>query len=200
MMKADMLYQLDMRLQEIKEKIGVPFGGVSIFCFGDILQLQPVCGQFIFDRPQNTAYHLTFEMDSRWHKFKVLNLEINHRQGKDKEYAEILNRVREAKQTPTDIDKLKERIRQYGHADLGNVSLYIVCTRKKCAEINKKYIDSHPGSDIIVKARHYNQTQKSFKPRLCKKEGTVGNSSFMDSLRVKIGYKVIIVTTQPNLT
>ena len=37
MVKADMLYQLDLRLQEIKEKIGVPFGGVSIFCFGDIM-------------------------------------------------------------------------------------------------------------------------------------------------------------------
>ena len=49
MVKADMLYQLDLRLQEIKEKIGVPFGGVSIFCFGDIMQLQPVCGKFVFD-------------------------------------------------------------------------------------------------------------------------------------------------------
>ena len=51
MVKADMIYQLDLRLQELKEKIGVAFGGVSIFCFGDILQLQPVCGKFIFDRP-----------------------------------------------------------------------------------------------------------------------------------------------------
>ena len=42
MVKADMLYQLDLRLQEIKERIGVPFGGISIICFGDILQLQPV--------------------------------------------------------------------------------------------------------------------------------------------------------------
>ena len=34
MMKADLLYQLDLRLQEIKEKPGVSFGGVAIFCFG----------------------------------------------------------------------------------------------------------------------------------------------------------------------
>ena len=45
MVKSDMLYQLDLRLQEIKERIGVTFGGISIFCFGDILQLQPVCGK-----------------------------------------------------------------------------------------------------------------------------------------------------------
>merc|ERR1711867_354172 len=115
MVKADMLYQLDLRLQEIKEKIGVAFGGTAIFCFGDILQLQPVCGKYIFDRPSNPSYHLTFELDSRWKKFKVLNLEINHRQGKDKEYADILNRVREAKHTEEDMEKLKERIRPWGH-------------------------------------------------------------------------------------
>ena len=33
MVKADMLYQLDLRLQEITEKVGIPFGGVSIFAF-----------------------------------------------------------------------------------------------------------------------------------------------------------------------
>ena len=38
MVKADMLYQLDLRLQEIKQKIGVPFGGISVFLFVDILQ------------------------------------------------------------------------------------------------------------------------------------------------------------------
>ena len=99
MVKADMLYQLDLRLQEIKQKIGVPFGGVSLFCFGDILQLKPVCGRYIFDEPQNPSYHLTFQLESLWHKLSILNLEINHRQGKDKDYAEMLNRVREGIQS-----------------------------------------------------------------------------------------------------
>ena len=53
----------------------------------------------------------------------VMNLEINHRQGKDKEYADMLNRVREGRQTNEDIEKLKERIRSYDHKDLSKVSL-----------------------------------------------------------------------------
>ena len=99
MVKSDMLYQLDLRLQEIMEKIGVAFGGIASCYFGDILQLCPVCGKFIFECPQNHAYHLTYKLESRWHRMQVLNLEINHRQGKFKEYAEILNRIREGKQT-----------------------------------------------------------------------------------------------------
>ena len=39
MVKSDMLYHLDLRLQEITEKIGVPFGGTAVFVFGDPMQL-----------------------------------------------------------------------------------------------------------------------------------------------------------------
>ena len=74
MVKSDMIYQLDLRLQEIKERLGVPFGGVANFYFGDILQLCPVCGRFAFECPQNSSYHLTYELESRWHQMQVLNL------------------------------------------------------------------------------------------------------------------------------
>jgi hypothetical protein len=30
MVKSDMLYHLDLKLQELKERVGVPFGGVAI--------------------------------------------------------------------------------------------------------------------------------------------------------------------------
>ena len=134
MVKADMLYQLDLRLQEIKQKIGVSFGGVSLFCFGDILQLKPVCGRYIFDTPQNPSYYLTFQLESLWHKLSVLNLEINHRQGKDRDYAEMLNRVREGIQTKEDIEKLKERIRPLGHKDLKEVKRKMLKNQHKLSQ------------------------------------------------------------------
>ena len=37
MVKSDMLYQLDLRLQEITEKAGVPFGGLAVITFGDMI-------------------------------------------------------------------------------------------------------------------------------------------------------------------
>ena len=33
MIKSDMLYQLDLRLKEIKQRSDIPFGGVSVFLF-----------------------------------------------------------------------------------------------------------------------------------------------------------------------
>ena len=66
MVKADMLYQLDLKLQELKEKVGVPFGGVAILDFGDILQLRPVMGAFAFEKPKNPEFHATFKLHNRW--------------------------------------------------------------------------------------------------------------------------------------
>merc|ERR1711867_153910 len=42
MVKSDMLYQLDLRLKELKQQPDIPFGNVSIFLVGDLLQLSPV--------------------------------------------------------------------------------------------------------------------------------------------------------------
>ena len=193
MVKADMLYQLDLRLQEIKEKIGIPFGGISIFCFGDILQLQPVCGRFIFDRPSNPSYHITYELDSLWHKFHILNLEINHRQGNDKDYADMLNRVREAKQIEADIKQLQKRVCPHDHPDLQEVNLYIVCRKIECGILNEKYLNSLPGDEIILKATHFQKSQKKHTPFIDKKEGTIGATSFMDTLRLKLNCKVILI-------
>ena len=47
MVKSDMLYMLNLKLQEIMENKR-PFGGVAVFLLGDIFQLKPICGRYIF--------------------------------------------------------------------------------------------------------------------------------------------------------
>ena len=193
MVKADMLYQLDMKLQELKERIGVPFGGVAILAFGDILQLRPVLGAFAFEKPKNNEFHATFKLHNRWEMFKVINLEVNHRQGEDREYADTWNRIRVGKINEEDIAKLKSTERPRNHKDLINVGLYIIPTRKTCAKYNKKYLDSLEGEEIKIKANHYHATQKKFTPFIDKKEGAVGTTAFQDELILKLGVKIIII-------
>ena len=66
MVKVDLLYQLDLRLHEIKEKVEIPFGGVSVIAFGDLMQLRPVMGKFIFEVPMNPEFHTVHKLASRW--------------------------------------------------------------------------------------------------------------------------------------
>ena len=142
MVKSDMLYQLDLRLQEITEKVGVPFGGLGIIVFGDMMQLKPCMGRYICDDPINPDFLITHRISPRWKLFNSLILEINHRQGEDKHYADLLNRVRVGEQTKEDIDLLKTRVRSEHHVDLKTADLYIVCKRRQCSKLNKDYLNS----------------------------------------------------------
>ena len=54
---ADMFYKIDMRLREITQ-IGMPFGNVAIFVLGDLMQMRPISGRFIFQDPRNNQFQL----------------------------------------------------------------------------------------------------------------------------------------------
>ena len=193
MVKSDMIYQLDLKLQELKERVGVPFGGVAIMMLGDMLQLRPVMGAFGFEKPKNSDFHATFMLNNRWEMFSVLNLEINHRQGEDKSYAETLNRIRIGKMNEDDITKLRKRVRHKCRQELNEVSLYIFPTKTTCSKYNKKYLDSIEGEEIIMKAKHFHATQKKYTPFIEKKEGAIGTTAFIDELKLKVGVKIIII-------
>lgn len=193
MVKSDMLYQLDLRLQEVKEKVGTPFGGVSMIVFGDLMQLAPTIGRYVFQEPANPEFHITHRLDDRWQMFSSLLLEKNHRQGKDKQYADLLNRVRVGEQTEEDLELLASRVRKEKHKDLKKVQIHIGCKRKDVAERNERYILKLPGLPTMLVAKHHTPTQKKFTPVVSKKDGVVGSTQFMSWLVLKPAAKVMII-------
>ena len=106
MVKSDMLYQIDLRLKEIKQEPNLPFGGVSVFLFGDLLQLKPVLGCYPFEAPKNDQFLISHLLDPLWNIFDVIDLKINHRQGNDRIYADLLNRIKIGQQMHDDIELL----------------------------------------------------------------------------------------------
>ena len=82
MMKADILYRIDMRLREITQ-VNQDFGGVNIFLFGDPAQLKPVRGSYIFAAPNCPDYKLAYGdgSESLWRSFDVINLEEKNHKG-----------------------------------------------------------------------------------------------------------------------
>ena len=113
MLKSDQLYQVDLRLRELKQS-NRQFGGVAVLLFGDPAQLRPVKGRFVFDKPVCADYHLVYGdgTESLWRSFDVIHLTENHRQGNDKTYADLLNRVRVGEHTGEDLELLKTRVRK----------------------------------------------------------------------------------------
>ena len=192
--KADMLYMLNLKLQEIKES-KKPFGGVAIFAFGDIFQLCPVAGNPVFARPSNPAFHLTYRLQNLWNLLTVVNLNINHRQGASLEFAELLNRARVLKKgemTEQDIQTWESRVRPKGHPDLEQASINIVCTNKLKASMNMLYHVKLPGDEIKVVAVTWMPTKKSYTPAP-QPDGTIEKTGFMKDLRLKLGAKVMMI-------
>ena len=193
MVKADMLYMLDLRLQELKEKVGTPFGGVSVIVFGDLMQLAPCMGRYVFQEPANPEFQITHNLANRWELFSSVLLEINHRQGNDKTYADLLNRLRIGEETDEDLELLSSRIRKENEGDIQSTDVYIGCKRKDVAKKNMLYIIRLKGKATKIPARHHNATQANFKPRVSQKDGAVGTTSMQEELILKIGAKLMIV-------
>ena len=115
------------------------FGGVALFCFGDLLQIKPVKGRYIFDEPKFEDFKIANAVKPHWENFKIVNLEENHRQGKDKTYAEVLNRIRTGDQNEEDINQLMKRVRPKGHDDLKDPNgLWLFGKNKPVDEMNEK--------------------------------------------------------------
>ena len=173
-----MLYKIDLRLREITQK-AMPFGNITIFLFGDIMQMRPVKGRYIMQQPRSEQFDLSYQLDPLWQKFQCINLEINHRQGEDKEYADILNRIRIGQETALDVEKLTERVRNINHIDIRREpdALYIFGTNKKVNQMNNLRLKKLTGEEKVVLAICIHRTIKTFNPTESN-AGTVSNTPF----------------------
>ena len=200
---ADMFYKIDLRLREITQK-EVPMGNIAIFVLGDLMQMSPISGRFIFLSPINSQFLLTSELDPLWMKFECINLEINHRQGEDKDYAEMLNRIRTGDQTAEDLEKLKERVRDENHEDIKREidALYIFGTNMKVNQMNTRRLKALNGEERVIMAICIHRTIKNYNPPEGK-AGEVLRTPFQKELKLKIGAKVMMtynVDTSDGLT
>ena len=138
-------------------------------------------------------FKITHSLASRWEMFSSVLLEINHRQGNDMIYADLLNRLRIGEETEDDLELLLSRIRKENEADVRSADIYIGCKRKDVAQRNLMYIIRLRGRAIKIHARHHHPTQANFKPRISQKDGAVGTTTLLEDLILKIGAKLMIV-------
>ena len=189
---SDMIYKIDLRLREITQ-MAVPFGNVAVIVLGDLMQMCPISGRYIFLEPVNSQFTLAHDIDPLWRKFMCINLEINHRQGKDKSYADMLNRMRVGKQTEEDLESLKSKVRPKGDSDL-KAALFISAKVKPVKKFNEIALNKTPGKLYVSKARHMQALSKSFKPKIVKKSGRIGDTQFVDELNLKKGARVMLIS------
>ena len=104
----------------------------------------------------------------------------------------MLNRIRMGKQTKEDIEILKCRVRPNGHPDLKG-ALFISAKVKPVASYNEKAINKLLGKLFVSRATHIQAMSKSYKPKVDKITGRIGDTQYVDELNLKNGARVILI-------
>ncbi|KAM7431258.1 hypothetical protein ABFA07_018152 [Porites harrisoni] len=104
---------LNLRLQQIMGN-NTLFGALSMITAGDLFQLKPVFDNWIFDNTNDCYGALATNIWNEY--FTLFELTEIMRQKDDKQFAELLNRLREGNHTQNDIEVLKQRILKIKHS------------------------------------------------------------------------------------
>jgi len=112
MVRADVLDAIDRSLRLNRRRHEVPFGGVQIIAFGDLLQLAPVVqGELreYFSETFETPYFFSASVLNSC-DWRLLELTRNYRQGKDPSFFSLLTRLGHNEVTDDDMENLNSRL------------------------------------------------------------------------------------------
>ena len=174
MVRSDLFYQLHERLQSVKQNDRV-FGGVSVLLFGDLLQLKPVRGRFIFQQPRAQRYAEYYDFSNLWMQFQSVVLQANHRLGinislvykcvlpfllpilcfrqkGDCKWIETLQRVRTASLTEDDHTLLSSLQVPDNKLSLAPDATRIFYTNAEVDSYNNEKLNSLPGQMFVSKS------------------------------------------------
>ena len=197
MLPSNMLYLIDARLREIKQRSHLPFGGVSVILFGDPMQLEPVKGRYPWKEPTNNMFKLYNYADPLWEQFKSIILKTNHRQGCDGEYAEVLNRARIDELTDADVKLMKTRVVPKNSDKIPKNSVYIFARNAEVNEMNEKILEEIDEEEQVFDAIVRHPHNKAYKPVILN-TGCIINTNLMCQLKIKIG-SIIMITYNLNV-
>ena len=157
---------------------------------GDLMQLKPIKGDYIFEKPKYGNARDVYEIFNLWEQFECVVLEENHRQGEDKQYAEVLGRIRFKEKNESlaleDMELLRTRFIQ---PEDGEGTMQIFGTNEKVNEVNEKRLELLETKLYIIEAKHDPPTRKVH----IKSVGTIEDTAFLQTLRLKIGARVMII-------
>lgn len=188
MIKADQLYQLNLRMQEIMGNTSY-FGGVSVLLFGDLLQLRPVSAKYIFEEPSYEKFKLSRQWGGDlWKLFSKVELRHNHRQGEYMDYADALGRIRYGKTETTDMEMLQNRVTENIPLD----AIHLFGTNAEVNVFNEQRLEEMEGNEwVVLHATNLHPTQRLYKPRIGN-AGTVNDTPFQSTPRFKVGARIMV--------
>lgn len=153
MVRADVLDAIDIILRFFRNKEAVPFGGVQVLLIGDLYQLPPVTqpNDWIILSPY---YRSPFFFDSyAWRYSQPLYIELKKvfRQT-DPVFIEMLNRIRNAQVSTSDLDALNKRFDPLFEPDSDSGYITLTTHNSKADSINESRLRKLDAEEVMFQA------------------------------------------------
>ena len=186
------------------------FGKINIILFRDLLQLPPVKEDFVFvkvSQDQIEKYVGGSGSCDLWDLFEYDELTINMRQKNDKEYSELLSRVRLGFVTNNDIKLLNDRKLSFSSNDR-EVIVQELCSHSEklpddtvfllpmCKILNKAMLDRMAGEGIHLIAQDSFNCSKNLAKKvntLLAKDSNEQQCGIERVITIKIGARIRII-------
>ena len=184
MLRADLLDAIDYILQ-ISTHSDEPFGGKKIILFGDLFQLPPVeektsGGLFdIFRETYASPYFFEAHVLKRL-PLEVFELKRIFRQQTDKDFAHLLNLIREGQATQPQLDHLLNTRKTFELPENFENCIILSPTNREASARNLHYLSQLPGEEFVYEAT----VSDGFKQKSTPAEQT---------LRLKKGAKIMML-------
>ena len=152
MVRCDLLDVVDVILRTIRKK-NIPFGGIQVLLIGDTFQLPPVV-KSEDQRILHQFYDSEFFFSARvMNQVKPLYIELKkvYRQ-KEKEFIDVLNRIRVGKQDSSDIQILNSRINTCPSLDEAKDHIVLTTTNDAAGSENRKKLEELPTESCFFEA------------------------------------------------
>lgn len=194
MLRADLLDAIDYIL---KTSAGndEPFGGKQIILCGDLYQLPPVTEEKsgnellnYFNMVYSSPYFFAANIARKTH-LKIFELNEIFRQKEDKEYADLLNKIRSCSVTQQDLDALLN-VRNT-QAEPPENTIILTPTNYNAATANRHYLSLLHGKEFIYDAEY----TESFENKVT---GGVRLAPTEPTLRLKKGSKIMMLVNDKN--
>jgi len=186
MVRADVMDAIDHSLRLNRKRPHEPFGGVQVILIGDLYQLPPIVDRELQDYFIDT-YKSPYFFDARVFAsapFEVIELTKVFRQ-RDPGFVELLNKVRNNRVRPADLQRLNQRCGPPPPSGTGALAITLTSTNSLASKINLERLDA-----LRTKASLFDaEVTGNFDEQSCPTDR---------QLTLKPGAQVMMVKNDPN--
>ena len=166
---------------------------MCVLIFGDPLQLQPIRAKFPWNDPYDEKHKTAHALSPLWNLFQPILLRTNHRQGRDLEYSNLLEKIRTGQAGEEEFEILRKHVVKRGDKSIPSTCVSVFSGNAQVNAKNSQILESIEGVEynIEIQIRHNIKSMTNYVPYV-EPAGNVRNTQLQKTLKLKISSRVLL--------